>query len=295
MTAVGTGYKIDAVNAYYQHFYRELDKRFAAEGRNNPNPFTDLWEFHEYWKKHDLSTYSSRRAYVAGLYKDRPAGEGPNAASFWDLIHPEITAVARSRYESGHYADSVEAALKEINSRMKAVVKQQTGQEFDGADLMNRAFSPKNPILTLDDLSTEDGKNIQQGYMQIFAGAMMGARNPKAHSNIVLSPEEATDHLFLVSLMLKKFEAAAKKLEQEPETLKEVKRMYIRLIDSNNPPTLIKIRKLLDRNPGTTPAVLILGAGAARQIIKLPMQVKVTEKLTKDMEAIVGEKSVKVQ
>src|SRR5206468_1502539 len=40
----------------------------------------------------------------------------------WDFIHPTINKVSRSRFESAHYADSVEAAFKEINSIIKAKV-----------------------------------------------------------------------------------------------------------------------------------------------------------------------------
>ena len=39
--------------------------------------------------------------------------------NFWDDIHPRITSAARSRYESLHYADAVEAALREVNNCVK--------------------------------------------------------------------------------------------------------------------------------------------------------------------------------
>ena len=51
-------------------------------------------------------------------------------ALLWELIHPEITEVARSRFESGHYADSVEAAFKKINAIVKEIVKLDTGEEL---------------------------------------------------------------------------------------------------------------------------------------------------------------------
>jgi uncharacterized protein (TIGR02391 family) len=56
----------------------------------------------------------------------------------------------------------------------------------DGKDLMEYAFSVKNPVLALDDLTTVTGRNIQVGYMQIFSGSMAGIRNPKAHANITI-------------------------------------------------------------------------------------------------------------
>jgi uncharacterized protein (TIGR02391 family) len=120
---------------------------------------------------------------------------------FWNRLHPSIVHMSRSRFEAGHYADAVEAAFKELNTKLKAYVQKATGQEFDGADLTNRAFSLSNPIARLADLSTEDGKNIQKGYMQIFAGAMTGIRNPKAHSNVTIDASRAIHHLHLASLL----------------------------------------------------------------------------------------------
>lgn len=121
---------------------------------------------------------------------------------FWSLIHKDITSVAKGKFEDGYHADAVESALKEICMRVKKIVKEKTGQESDGADLMYQAFSPKNPIIVLDDLSTASGRNIQQGYMQIYAGSMIGIRNPKAHENIVIDKERAMHFLFLASLLM---------------------------------------------------------------------------------------------
>jgi uncharacterized protein (TIGR02391 family) len=128
------------------------------------------------------------------------------AGALWDLIHPEITKVARTRFESHHHADAVEAAFKELNSVVKTKVTTATGRELDGASLMTTAFSAQNPIIELDDRSTVSGRDIQQGYMQIFAGAMTGVRNPKAHGNINIDENRAIHLLFLASLLMYKLD-----------------------------------------------------------------------------------------
>ena len=125
---------------------------------------------------------------------------------FWNDIHPKITSVAKSRFASTHYADAVESSLKEINSCVKDIVRRKTGNELDGAPLMRTAFSPKNPIIVLDDLSTESGKNIQQGYMEIFSGAIIGIRNPKAHDNIHITENRAKHFIYLASLLMYKID-----------------------------------------------------------------------------------------
>lgn len=127
--------------------------------------------------------------------------------AIWSLVHPKVETSSRQRFEAGHYVDAVEAALKELNSVIKKVIKKKTGQEFDGVPLMQKAFSPNQPVLVaLDDISTESGKNIQQGYMQIFAGAMQGIRNPKAHANLKITKGRAWHLLFLASLLFHKWD-----------------------------------------------------------------------------------------
>jgi len=89
---------------------------------------------------------------------------------------------------------------------VKEIVKNKTGEERDGADLMYKAFSVDNPLIVIDDLSTTSGKDIQDGYMHIFAGAMRGIRNPKAHDNIIIPPERAIHFIFLASLLMEKLD-----------------------------------------------------------------------------------------
>jgi len=143
-------------------------------------------------------------------YKKRIARGGTQRSdtlnTFWDLLHYKIVEVSKSRFETNHFADSVEAALKEVNNIVKVIVKQKTGKEYDGADLMNRAFSEQNPIIVLDDLSTATGRDIQIGYMKIFSGSMTGIRNPKAHENITIDSQRAIHFLFLASLLMFKID-----------------------------------------------------------------------------------------
>jgi len=71
---------------------------------------------------------------------------------------------------------------------------------------MYKAFSPKSPLIRLDDLSTVTGSNIQQGYMYLFAGSMIGIRNPKAHENVIIDSTRAIHFLFLASLLMYKLD-----------------------------------------------------------------------------------------
>lgn len=139
---------------------------------------------------------------------------GWDNASFWTLIHKDIVVHAKKRFEDGYYADAVESACKELIHRVKKSHKDATGEELDGKDLMFKAFridkSNPDPVIRLDDLSTENGKNIQDGYMYLFAGTVSGIRNPKAHNNVKISSERAIHHIFLISLLMHKLDEAEK-------------------------------------------------------------------------------------
>lgn len=125
---------------------------------------------------------------------------------FWQFVHPRICALARPRYEAGFFGDAVEASFKEVNDAVKRIVRDTDGRELDGAGLMTTAFSPGNPVIRLTQLITETDRNIQQGYMQIMAGSMIGIRNPKAHGNLNPDSARALHLICLASLLMHKID-----------------------------------------------------------------------------------------
>jgi uncharacterized protein (TIGR02391 family) len=120
----------------------------------------------------------------------------------WSLIHADIITVSKDKFEHEHYADSVESAFKEVNTRIKDFYKRRTGQELDGVALMRGVFSLKNPSIVLGDLTTTSGKDVQEGFGHIFAGSMQGIRNPSAHANLKMSDGNAMHLIFLASLLM---------------------------------------------------------------------------------------------
>lgn len=127
-------------------------------------------------------------------------------ADKWTKIHPAIARVAKSRFETDHFGDAVESAFKEINDIIKKAYKGKIGKEEDGDVLMRRAFSVNSPVFFLGDVDTDSGKNIQNGYMDIFAGSMKGIRNPKAHANMDVDPDEAWEMIVLGSHLMRMWE-----------------------------------------------------------------------------------------
>lgn len=124
----------------------------------------------------------------------------------WSLIHPQIAEVSKKRVNDGYYADAVESACKTLNTRVRDYVLDQTGEELDGAGLMRKAFSPGNPIIKIANVENKSGHDTQQGYMEIFAGVMIGFRNPKAHDNETITKEDAFRKLIMLSLLMYKID-----------------------------------------------------------------------------------------
>ncbi len=129
--------------------------------------------------------------------------------SFVRFMHPRIAGVSTQKFRDGYYSDSVESAFKEICVAVKDKVQSRLDRELDGQPLMQRVFSPDNPILLVEDnIITQTNKDTQKGYMMMFSGAMSAIRNPKAHENMTISKEDAIRKLMFASMLMYKLDAA---------------------------------------------------------------------------------------
>jgi|UPI00039A5A55 uncharacterized protein (TIGR02391 family) len=120
-------------------------------------------------------------------------------------LHPEIARAASKLYQDGHYANAVESAVKRLNS----LVRMRSDLELDGTSLMEKAFSPSNPVLKFNELVDQSNRDEQKGFMMMFSGAVSGLRNPRAHGFIKDDPERALEFIAFVSLLAKLLEGAS--------------------------------------------------------------------------------------
>src|SRR5436190_24080942 len=74
--------------------------------------------------------------------------------------------------------------------------------------LMERVFSPNNPILRFNAMADQPDKDEQRGFMMMFSGAVSGLRNPRAHKLIQDDPERALEFIAFVSLLAKLLDGA---------------------------------------------------------------------------------------
>lgn len=83
-------------------------------------------------------------------------------------------------FKEGHHARAVEEAYKVLDNTVKNKADL-SNSDLTGSSLMQTVFSPKKPILKLNEGASVSEQNEQSGYMQILAGSMTGIRNPRAH------------------------------------------------------------------------------------------------------------------
>lgn len=128
----------------------------------------------------------------------------------WEFVHPEIIKVSQKLYFDGHFANAVCDAFIEINDRIKRIFKMfRPGEKIpDGVAAIQTVFSPNAPILEICDRSSETGRNIQKGYMEMMTGAMSALRNPKAHENIFTTADDAMRRLIFASMLMYKIDEA---------------------------------------------------------------------------------------
>lgn len=129
-------------------------------------------------------------------------GQTPESAAKGILasldLHPEIKRAVDRLFADGHFANAVEDACKALD----LLVKLRSGvSNLSGTELMQRVFSPKNPILRFNGLETESERSEQQGMMHLYSGAMLALRNPRAHELIEDHPARALEAIQLISFL----------------------------------------------------------------------------------------------
>jgi uncharacterized protein (TIGR02391 family) len=120
-------------------------------------------------------------------------------------LHPQIAGAASTLFKNGHYANSIEDAVKALCQ----LIRDRTGLQTDGISLMQTVFSVKNPLLIFNQLKDESDKNEQKGFMDWYTGTISALRNPRAHKLISDTPEMALEFIAFISLLAKLVDQAS--------------------------------------------------------------------------------------
>ena len=113
-----------------------------------------------------------------------------------------LVQCTRELFAGGHYSLAVEKAFVYVEN----LVKKHSGVSGKyGSNLMKTVFSVQNPFIKLNAGVTDSDRDEQLGYMEVFAGAMTGIRNPRAHAHDWIDePKEALELLVFANHLVRK-------------------------------------------------------------------------------------------
>lgn len=120
-------------------------------------------------------------------------------------LHPWIWSGAQSLWQSGHFREAVEGAIKKLNAEAQNKVDRRDVSE---TDLFNQAFStddPKPGMARLRRMPADGSKtykSVQRGAMAFAEGVFAGIRNPLSHeADQELSEQAALEYLAALSVL----------------------------------------------------------------------------------------------
>lgn len=191
--------------------YTELIKKLAKKGL--------ITKVNNGWKITESGKQKVRALgceVVPAEVTDNNIDAGGSVKTFKDLLHPSISEKVYKQYTDGHYRDAVLNSIVAVFD----LIRERTGLDLDGVELVGKVFSLEEPYLILSDVKTKSGQSDQKGFIQILSGAYTGIRNPKAHSLIhSLDEIKAAQYLIFSSLL-------ARRVMESKKTKKEFKKSH---------------------------------------------------------------------
>lgn len=114
--------------------------------------------------------------------------------------HPTIYQYCNAELLAENYFHTVFEATKSVAE----TIRQRTGLSEDGGELIDKAFSIRNPLITINDLSTETKESEHKGFANLIKGVFGMFRNTTAHSPRIvweINENDALDILSTISLI----------------------------------------------------------------------------------------------
>ena len=119
--------------------------------------------------------------------------------------HAKIFEYCNAELLADNYFHSVFEAVKSISE----TIRQKTGLTDDGSELIDKAFSVRNPLIKINDLSTETKESEHKGFANLIRGVFGMFRNTTAHAPKIIweiNEEDALDIMSTISLIHRKLE-----------------------------------------------------------------------------------------
>jgi uncharacterized protein (TIGR02391 family) len=118
-------------------------------------------------------------------------------------LHHKVKEGSKSLFVTRHFSQAILEALKTLEAEIREI----SGINLTGQDLVNKAFKENEPKIKLNAMTDITERDEQEGFRFIFMGVMRGIRNPIAHRHSDWSdPCLALKYLCMISLLFDKLD-----------------------------------------------------------------------------------------
>ena len=163
------------------------------------------------WGQHREAAVRARAQLVREQEISENLGENAPELSAAEL-HPWVWSGAKSLWQSGHYREAVEGAIKKLNAETQNKIDRRDVSE---TDLFKQSFSLDEPkpgkarLRRMKDDGSDTYKSVQRGAMNLAEGVFAGIRNPLSHEDDQeLSEQEALEYLAALSVLARWVDAS---------------------------------------------------------------------------------------
>ncbi|MGH4013635.1 MAG: TIGR02391 family protein [Pseudonocardiaceae bacterium] len=164
------------------------------------------------WTGHREAAIRAREALLRKQELDENLGENAPELSAAEL-HPWVWSGASSLWQSGHFREAVEGAIKKLNAETQNKVGRRDASE---TDLFKQAFTTDGPaagkarLRRMEPDGSKTYESVQRGAMNLAEGIFAGIRNPLSHeADQELSQQEALEYLAALSVLARWVDTAA--------------------------------------------------------------------------------------
>lgn len=163
------------------------------------------------WSVHYEASIRAREAIIRADEVRKNLGEDAPDLSAAEL-HPWIWSGASSLWQSGHYREAVEGAIKKLNAETQNKVAR---RDLSETKLLQASFSTDAPdagkarLRRMKDDGSDTYRSVQRGAMALAEGVFAGIRNPLSHEvDQELSEQEALEYLAALSVLARWVDAS---------------------------------------------------------------------------------------
>lgn len=164
------------------------------------------------WMRHRTAALRAKEALIREAEVKENLGENAPELSAAEL-HPWVWSGAKSLWQSGHYREAVEGAIRKLNAETQNKVGRRDVSE---TDLFKQVFTTDEPVKgkarlrRMEPDGSKTYESVQRGAMNLAEGIFMGIRNPLSHeADQELNEQEALEYLAALSVLARWVDAAS--------------------------------------------------------------------------------------